>query len=162
VVSYLDSETIATLMTCLPPAKAGKFMQVVKITHFLRHHLTRADRSLYVPFYSEQSFRRIENEALRGLCGHSASTLTYFLASYYHITTRLIQELDGFELAGEVVKDIIDTLIDPELPFPKLRKQTVGSHCNSAFQYYLVDKLSSTPDDDDPGETFSLLRDFIQ
>ena len=52
VVSYLDADTIATLMRCLPLARAGKFMQVVRIIHFLRHYLTRADRSLYMPFYS--------------------------------------------------------------------------------------------------------------
>jgi hypothetical protein len=37
------------------------------------------------------------------------------------------------------------------LPFPKLRKQTIGSHCNSAFQYYLVDKLFTAQDEEDPG-----------
>lgn len=42
-----------------------------------------------------------------------------------------------------MIEEVRQTLLDPELPFPKLRKQSVGSHCNSAFQYFLVDKLLS-------------------
>lgn len=162
VASYLDAATISTLLRCLPHARAGKFLQVVRITHFLRHYLTRTDRSLYMPFYAEQGFTRTENELLRGLCGHSASLLSYFLAAYQNITARIAQELHGFEYAAETVREVIDVLLDPELPFPKLRKQTVGSHCNSAFQYYLVDKLLAPEDEDDPGETFAALREFLQ
>jgi hypothetical protein len=47
-----------------------------------------------------------------------------------------------------VITSITDALFDPELPFPKLRKQTVGIHCNSAFQYFLVDKLLESEDDE--------------
>jgi hypothetical protein len=83
------------------------------------------------------------------ICGQSANTLTYFLTNYNLIFNRLVAELHGFEQADQVVKEVTDSLIDPQLPFPKLRKQTIGSHCNSAFQYYLVDKLLSPEEEED-------------
>jgi hypothetical protein len=58
VVTYLDDHTVALLLSALPP---GKFLQVLRVTHFLRQYLVKADRSLYMPFYAEDSFKRIEN-----------------------------------------------------------------------------------------------------
>ncbi len=58
VVSYLDDDTIALLLHALTPSK---FLQVLRVTHFLRQYLVKADRSLYMPFYAEDSFKHIEN-----------------------------------------------------------------------------------------------------
>lgn len=88
IVSYLDDECICSLLQ-VPTIKNDKFLQVLKVTHFLRQYLIKTDRSLYMPFYAEDSFQRIENELLRALSGHAASTLTYYLAAYHHITSRL-------------------------------------------------------------------------
>lgn len=57
-------------------------------------------------------------------------------------------------MSNEAVESITGSLTDPELPFPKLRKQSIGMHCNSSFQYFLVDKLFANNDGEEMEETF--------
>ena len=59
------------------------------------------------------------------------------------------------------MESITESLTDPELPFPKLRKQSIGMHCNSSFQFFLVDKLFSNGDDEDIEETFEELGKYL-
>lgn len=96
IVSYIDSDTLRTLFTALPTGTPSKFLQVARITYFLHNYLTRTDRSLYMPFYAEHSYHKIENELLRMICAQSANVLTYFLTSYNHIFNRITHELTGF------------------------------------------------------------------
>lgn len=62
---------------------------------------------------------------------------------------------------NEVVESITESLTDPELPFPKLRKQNIGMHCNSAFQFFLVDKLFPSNEEEVLEETFEELNKYL-
>jgi len=61
----------------------------------------------------------------------------------------------------EVIESITESLTDPELPFPKLRKQNVGVHCNSAFQYFLVDRLFPNGEQEGLEELFEEFSKYL-
>ena len=44
---------------------------------------------------------------------------------------------------------------------PKLRKQNIGRHCQSAFQFFLVDRLFPSPEEMDAEEMMEDLRVFL-
>jgi hypothetical protein len=129
-----------------PSKNRSNFLEVVRIRYFIQNYLTKTDRSIYMPFYAEESFLKIEYDLLRQICNHSSNVLSYLFSSFNHLSSKFTTELSDFPSAEEIVQSITDTLVDPELPFPKLRKQTVGIHCNSAYQYFLVDKLLEAND----------------
>jgi hypothetical protein len=60
-----------------------------------------------------------------------------------------------------MVNSIRDSITDPELPFPKLRKQNIGMHCNSGFQFFLVDKLFPLDEEECLEETFEELKNCL-
>ena len=151
IVSFLDIDTVTQLAATIAerPRHLRSFLEVLRVRLFLQNHLTRTDRSIYMPFYAEQSFRSIEDELQRQICAHSARTLCYFLNAYEALAAALAAQLVALPEAAEVAASITDSLFDPELPFPKLRKQTVGMHCHSGFQYFLVDRLLAPEEDPD-------------
>ena len=50
-----------------------------------------------------------------------------------------ITEIESSEII-DFIEELKLTFNDPEIPIPKLRKEGIGSYCNSALQYYLVDE----------------------
>jgi hypothetical protein len=54
-----------------------------------------------------------------------------------------------FDHCDDFISIITEALVDPELPFPKLRKQSIGMHCHSSFQFYLIDRLEEADCDED-------------
>lgn len=52
IVSYLDGHTLEGLVRSLPTTCAPNFLHAVRMNHFLRNFILKADRSLYMPFYT--------------------------------------------------------------------------------------------------------------
>ena len=50
------------------------------------------------------------------------------------------EEINLVECGSQIVQELQLALSDPELPFPKMRKEGVGAYCNSSFQFFLIDK----------------------
>lgn len=81
--------------------------------------------------------------------------------SYTQLFSHLRQELNDFPYSEELIYSLKESLTDPELPFPKLRKQNIGIHCNSGFQFFLVDKLFPMDEEELMEETYEELKNYL-
>lgn len=65
------------------------------------------------------------------------------------------------ESRDEIKENLLLTLCDPEMPFPKMRKEGIGMFCNSSFQFFLVDRRLGL---EEPymEECFEDLKNFIE
>lgn len=62
--------------------RGNGFVRSVYIRHFVQSYLTRTDRSIYIPFYAENSFHKIEFQQLSFLCNHSDPTLVLLARNF--------------------------------------------------------------------------------
>jgi lipopolysaccharide biosynthesis glycosyltransferase len=61
VIAFLDHDDIEAIAEALhSKCSSNSFVKSVYIRHFVQSYLTRTDRSIYIPFYAENSFLKIE------------------------------------------------------------------------------------------------------
>ena len=51
---------------------------------------------------------------------------------------RNLRNIVPFMEANVIAKDMFETMVNPSIPMPSLRKETVGDYCNTSFQILLA------------------------
>ena len=125
--------------------------------HFLGQYLNRTDKSLYFPFYGEQQYKRIEIAQTAAITQQQSSLFLDYHRDYDAVFAQLCPSLPAEAEELELLRNL---LADPDLPLPKLKRETQGMYCSSPFQLFLVDCAFRQEEEEDPA-CFEQLREFL-
>ncbi len=112
------------------------FLHLAQNARFLSHFINRTDKSLYFTFFAEPQYRAIEANQVAALAQQSEPIFLRLHQSCQAVLAMLRQRVP----AAEEELDVLTNLVaDPDLPLPKLKRETQGMYCTSPFQLFLVD-----------------------
>lgn len=101
----------------------------------------RADKSLLFSFYYEPSVQQYDREKLCAIYEHErldwSEQLKKYNGTLQQLSLTLEQLVPGH--AEAIVRDLAQSLREPDLPMPHLRHESVGTYCNSPFQLLLAE-----------------------
>jgi hypothetical protein len=108
----------------------------VQNSHFISQYINKTDKSLYFAFYGEDEYRRIEISQIAAVAQEKSN----IFLNYHHAYKTVVDMIQArVPVAGEELEVLNNLLADPDLPLPKLKRETQGMYCSSPFQLFLVD-----------------------
>jgi hypothetical protein len=112
------------------------FWALLHNARFLSQFINRTDKSLYFTFFAEPQYRAIEIAQVAALAQEDSP---FFVEQYSNWRAVNAMLAECVPAVGEDMELLGGLLADPELPLPKLKRETQGMYCSSPFQLFLVD-----------------------
>lgn len=133
-LSLEDLEAVAEAAT--GSNSANYFLQLVSNARFLSQFINRTDKSLYFTFFAEPEYRAIEAAQVGAVTQEGTGVFLRQQAALQEVMQMLREKVPAAEDDLEMLGSL---LADPELPLPRLKRETQGMYCTSPFQLFLVD-----------------------
>jgi hypothetical protein len=137
VLQFLSAEELQAIAEAASGSNScNYFLLLVRNANFLSQFINRTDKSLYFTFFAEPEYRAIEAAQVAGVAQEGTGV---FLAQHsaFEGVMRMLRE--RVPTAEEDLEMLGSLLADPELPLPRLKRETQGMFCTSPFQLFLVD-----------------------
>ena len=104
---------------------------------FTAQYLNRVDRSVFFMFYEDQDFRFIEQNTLHRIVTTSYDFLNQAYRNYQSLF-RPFRLLTPFLEAQQDFVTLMEQLfLEPDLPLPKFKRESVGMFCETSIQEHI-------------------------